>query len=100
MAKVVNISDKLEFDENPKLVIGKHEVEVNADAETLIRVMGVFAENSEMQAVNKALNFLFKPEDVEVICNLKKNGKKLSASSVMTIVDAAMSLVLGEDEGE
>ena len=32
MSKIVDITDKLTFDENPKLVIKGKELEVNADA--------------------------------------------------------------------
>lgn len=78
--------------------IGTLEVEVKADAETMLRLMGVFAENSELEAAGKAMNLIFDPEDVKAICNLKRNGRKLSAGSLMTIVQEAMKLVLGEEE--
>ena len=97
MAKVVNITEKLEFESNPIMEIGTLEVEVKADAETMLRLMGVFAENSELEAVGKAMNLIFDPEDVKAICNLKRNGK-LSAGSLMTIIQEAMKLVLGEEE--
>ena len=98
MAKRINITDKLDFEENPVMEIGTLEVEVNADAETMFRLMGVFAEKGDLEAVGEALNLIFKPEDVDAICNLKKSGKKLSAKSLMTIVQSAMSLVMGENE--
>ena len=94
MAKRINITDKLDFEENPVMEIGTLEVEVNADAETMLRLMGVFAKKGDLEAVN----LIFKPEDVDAICNLKKSGKKLSAKSLMTIVQSAMSLVMGENE--
>lgn len=100
MAKVVDITDKLSFDENPVLKIGTVEAEVNADAEIILRLMGVFADNNDMQAVSQALDLIFKPEDVEAICNLKMGKKKLSAKALMTIIQEAMNLVMGEDEGE
>ena len=40
MAKVVDITDKLSFEENPKLKIKGMVVTVNADAETMLRIMG------------------------------------------------------------
>ncbi len=98
MAKKIDITDKLEFEENPVMQVGTLEVEVKADAETMLRLMGVFANNSELQAVSEALNLIFSPEDVEKICDLKKGSRKLSAKSLMTIVQEAMSLVMGEDE--
>ena len=100
MAKVVDITDKLKFDENSKIVIDNIELEVNSDAETVIRVMGALAKEDKLQATNQALRLLFSPEDIEKICSLKKDGKKLSADGLMTIIGIAMELVMGESEGE
>ena len=74
MAKKINITDKLNFESNPIIVIGDLEVEVKSDAETVLRLMGVFAENSELQAVGEALELIFSPEDVEKICKMEKDG--------------------------
>ena len=41
MAKVVNITEKLEFDTDPTLVIGNLKVRVRADAEIILYVIGV-----------------------------------------------------------
>ena len=101
MAKKINITDKLEFEANPVMEIGNLEVEVNADAETMLRLMGTFAEKSELEAVGEAMNLVFSPEDVEAIGKLEKNGKKLSGRSLMTIVQEAMNLVMGDNgQGE
>lgn len=100
MAKRIDITDKLCFEENPVLEIGTLDVEVKADAETMLRLMGVFSEKTELEAVGEALNLIFAPEDVETICNLERNGRKLSAKSLMTIVEVAMSLVMGDEQGE
>ncbi len=100
MTKRINITDKLCFEENPVMEIETLDVEVRADAETMLRLMGVFAEKTELEAVGEALNLIFSPQDVEAICNLERNGKKLSAKSLMTIVEAAMSLVMGDEQGE
>lgn len=100
MAKTVNITDKLDFNENPVMNICDIEAEVKSDAQTMLRIMGLFSEKGELQAVNEALNLIFDPEDLEKICNLKRNGKKLSGKSLMFIVQEAISLVMGEDEGE
>ena len=100
MAKVMDITDKLDFDSNPKIVINGEELEVNADAETVVLVMGALSETNQLQAMHKALNLLFKPEGIEKLCSIKKNGKKLTSKGLMTIIDEAMTLVMGEDEGE
>ena len=100
MTKRINITDKLCFEENPVMEIETLDVEVRADAETMLRLMGVFTEKTELEAVGEALNLIFSPQDVEAICNLERNGKKLSAKLLMTIVQAAMSLVMGDEQGE
>ena len=46
------------------------------------------------------MELIFSPEDVEKICKMEKDGKKLSANSLMTIIQSAMELVMGEDKGE
>ena len=100
MAKKINITDKLNFESNPIIVIGDLEVEVKSDAETMLRLMGAFAEHSELQAVGEALNLIFSPEDVEKLCKMEKDGKKLSFNSLRSIIQAAMELVMGENKGE
>ena len=40
MAKIIDITDKLKFEENPKLVIKGEEFEVNTDAATVIEIIG------------------------------------------------------------
>ena len=57
MAKKINITDKLNFNENPVLSIGDLDLEVNADAETMLRLMGIFAEKGELQAVGEAVSY-------------------------------------------
>lgn len=50
MVKKVDITEKLNFDENPKMVIKGVEIEVNADAETMLKIMGEFSSKSELHA--------------------------------------------------
>ena len=88
-----------------KLVIGAFVVdcskgELDPMTEGMLKMMGVFAENGQLEAIGKAMELIFKPEDVKAICNLKQNGKKLSAKCLVTIVQEAMNLVMGESEGE
>ena len=99
MSKIVNITDKLNFEENPALQLGEMQVEVHADAETVLRLMGTFKDKDEadINTVTEMMGLLFDPEAVEQLCAMKKDGKKLSAKSLMIIVQEAMNLVMGED---
>ena len=67
MSKVVNITDKLNFEENPALQIGDMTVEVHADAETVLRLMGTFKDKDEadINTVTEMMGLLFDPEAVE-----------------------------------
>lgn len=97
MAKIVDITDKLSFDENPKLTINGRQYEVNADAETVLKVMNAVGSGDDTKVVG-ALSLMFKPKDLEAITRIKRNGKKLSGKALMTILQTTMGLVMGEDE--
>ena len=49
MSKVVDITDKLEFEENPKLVVKGKELEVNADATTVLKIMGILGDSENVK---------------------------------------------------
>ena len=99
MSKVVNITDKLNFEENPALQIGDMTVEVHADAETVLRLMGTLKgkEDVDINAVTEMMKLLFDPEAVQQLCAMERDGKKLSARSLMVIVQEGMNLVIGDD---
>ena len=72
MEKKVDITEKLELDENPCLIIQGEELEVNADAATVLKIMGMFKdaqsnENgmSQAQYTLKMYNFSAKESEVD-----------------------------------
>ena len=75
MAKVVNITDKLELEGNPHLVIKDEELEVNADAATMLKIMGKYAEFDSEAATPKDIldlyNLMFPVESQKKIEKLK-----------------------------
>lgn len=93
MGKVIDITDKLSFDENPKILIKGELYEVNADARTMLEIMGAFANNDEAAGSLSAYEKLFSQKDREKIESLK-----LSFKDLMIIIETAMNLVQGEDE--
>lgn len=97
MAKIIDITDKLSFEENPQIVVKDKTFTVNADAETMLKIMGVFSEEGgEVEATLKAYNLLFSEKDRKAIAKMKLPFKDLLA-----IIGAAMELVQGENtEGE
>lgn len=82
------------------IVIGNLKVRVRSDAETMLKLMGVLSKGEDLNTINEALTLLFSEKDLTAICRLKKDGKRLSAASLMVIVNTAVELVTGEGGGE
>ena len=96
MAKVVDITDKLSFDENPKIRIKDEEVEVNAEARTMLEIMGVFSSKNQAEAAIEAYEKLYSEKDRKKIDRLK-----LPFKDFMKMIEESMDLIMGEDsQGE
>lgn len=93
MAKTLDITDKLSFDENPAIRIKGERIEVQSDAKTMLEIMGIFKEGSEAEAVVKAYSKLFSEADRKKLEELKLPFKDLAK-----VIEAAMSLIQGDDE--
>lgn len=95
MARVIDITEKLDFDSNPKIKIKDKEYEVNADAETILKVMGLFEEPGGMKpaSVEKVYELIFNKQTREEIRKLK-----LQYNDFETLVMAAINLITGENE--
>lgn len=93
MAKRRDITNKLSFDGNPCLVIKGKDIEVNADAPTVLKVMGIFAsEDTNADDIVAIYDFIF-PE---------KSKKKLEAlkpsfNDLIVIVEEAVTLITEEE---
>ena len=95
MSKVVDITDKLSFDENPKLVVKDKELEVNADATTVLKIMGMLdeADTPTLKEVISMYELLFGEKERKEIEEMK-----LPFSDFQTVVMTAISLVTGDDD--
>lgn len=95
MGKVIDITDKLSFDENPCLLIKGKKLEVNADAPTMLKIMGIMKNNGgvEMEQINEAYELVFPEESRKEIAEMK-----LSVPDWMVVVQAAMELIMGDDQ--
>ena len=92
MAKIVDITDKLSFDGNPKLVIKEKELEVNADAPTMLKVMGLLRNDDPgVQEVLDAYDMMFQEKTRNEIDKMK-----LSFRDLMIVVQEAVSLITGD----
>lgn len=93
MAKVVDITDKLTFEGNPSLEIKGKVIEVNADAPTMLKVMGLVGkEDPGIQEIMDAFDLMF-PEKSK-----KELGKlKLSFRDLIVVVQEAIQLITGDE---
>ena len=92
MAKIVDITDKLSFDGNPKLVIKEKELEVNADAPTMLKVMGLLRNDDPgVKEVLDAYDMMFQEKTRNEIDKMK-----LSFRDLMIVVQEAVSLITGD----
>ena len=93
MGKVVDITEKLSFDENPTIVIKGEKLEVNTDARTVLEILGLFQNKNEMEAVSEAYEKLFSEKDRKKIEKMK-----LPFKDFQTLIEEAMELVTGDNE--
>lgn len=93
MAKVVDITSKLEFDGNPKLKIKDKEIEVNADAPTMLKVMNLVGDDPTPKEVITLYNLVFPEESRKVLDDMK-----LNFADLITVVEAAVSVISGNIE--
>lgn len=98
MARVNNITEKLEFSGNPCLQIRDKKLEVNADAPTILKIMGIMSEDgNQLEQTGRVYELIF-PE----VSRKELDAMKLSVKDWMTVVEEAINLILEDDttEGE
>lgn len=98
MSKIIDITNKLNFDEKPKLVIKGTEIEVNNDAISFIKAIALFDSENDISSsdILSALELLFDEENREKIAKLH-----LSFVDLSTLIRTATDLIADEDsEGE
>lgn len=93
MGKVVDITEKLSFDENPKLKIKNIECEINADAPTMLKLMQLIGKGDGITPndVVKMYELIFNENERKKIDKLK-----LQFKDFQTLVMTAMGLVTGD----
>ena len=97
MARVIDITDKLDFDSNPKIAIKGKEYEVNADAETVLKIMGLFGADGGMTPVQviNAYELMFNEKDRDSIKELK-----LQFKDFQTVIMSAINLITGNEDSQ
>ena len=94
--KVIDITDKLNFSEKPKIIIRDAEITINNSAVTILKIMPkVSKKNIDPGDVLDIINMLVPEEEMQKLERLS-----LSFEDFMTFIEAAISLVTGTGEGE
>lgn len=92
--KIIDITEKLSFEENPILVIKGKELEVNTDAETVLKLMGIIGdqEDTSQKEVLDMYELIFPEDSRKAIRELS-----LSFNDLKLVIKEAMSLITEED---
>ena len=86
--KIVDITEKLSFDENPVLKVKDVTVEVNSDAATVLKIMGIFSKGASAKD-----ELIFNEKDRKKIDKLN-----LQFKDFQTIIMAAVDMITGDEE--
>ena len=92
--KVIDITEKLNFAEKPKIIIRDAEITINDTAVTVLKIMPkVSKKNIDPGDVLDIINMLVPEEEMQKLERLN-----LSFEDFMTFIEAAISLVTGADD--
>lgn len=96
MGKIIDITDKLNFEGNPRLKINDMELEVNADAPTMLKVMALMDGDGIGPSQVLALYDLMFPEESRNAID----ALKLDFSDLLIVVQEAVALISGEADSQ
>ena len=92
MAKIIDITEKLNFEKPPVLLIQGREIHVNDDAVTMLSVMQLIgADEPSVKEIMKAYEQLFPAADRMIM----EQELKLKFSALMTVIQEAVQLISG-----
>lgn len=98
MSKIIDITNKLNFEEKPKILVKGTEIEVNNDAISFIKTIALFDSENGVSSSDllSALELLFDKKNREKIAKLH-----LSFADLSTVIKTATELIADNDsEGE
>lgn len=93
MARKVDITEKLTFDGNPCIVIKGKELEVNADAPTVLKVMSMTDGGGSAKEVLGMYELIFPEKSREELDKFK-----LPFLDLVTVVQEAINVITGAEE--
>lgn len=93
MAKTVDITSKLNFEEKPQIKIKDALITVNNEAAAMLKLLPKMSEKITPSAIIEICEMLFEQSEYEKIVSLK-----LNLDDFMVLVDEASKLVMGDNE--
>lgn len=90
--KVIDITEKLNFDEKPKLKIKDTLIEVNNEATAVLKIIPK-VEKMTSNDIEDVCSYLFEPSEIEKI-----NALHLDFSDYMTVIQSAVKAITGDTE--
>ena len=97
MSKIIDITDKLNFEEKPIIKVKDVEIKANNDAVTMLKIIALFDNDGEGMSVKNVLdiyNLLFDEENQQKIESLKLNFEDFST----LVVNAAQAVINDNEE--
>lgn len=99
MSKIIDITDKLNFEEKPIIKVKDVEIKANNDAVTMLKVIALFDNDGKGMSVKNILNIynlLFNEENQQKIDSLKLSFEDFST----LVVNAAQAVINDNEEAE
>lgn len=99
MSKIIDITDKLNFEEKPIIKVKDVEIKANNDAVTMLKVIALFDNDGKGMSVKNVLdiyNLLFDEENQQKIDSLKLSFEDFST----LVVNAAQDVINDNEEAE
>ena len=99
MSKIIDITDKLNFEEKPIIKVKDVEIKANNDAVTMLKVIALFDNDGKGISVKNILdiyNLLFDKENQQKIESLKLSFEDFST----LVVNAAQAVINDNEEPE
>ena len=81
MSKIIDITDKLDFEENPRLKVKDIELEVDASAENLLKVMGLATDEPTAKDVLEMCEIIFTKESKKKLGLIKQRNKEYGSKT-------------------
>ncbi len=90
-----NLTEKLNFDADPVMVIKDVEITIKSDAENVLKLMDIVQNKGEIEGALEAFQIMLSEEDME-----KLKGLKLKMKDYILVLETAMDLAMGNDPDE